>query len=61
MVCRFLCEEATESLTEKQFVPAVRKFFIKHLLTGFLKTFLFTLFHKNVIYLFLYVCIIQEG
>ncbi|XP_043962098.1 dihydroxyacetone phosphate acyltransferase isoform X2 [Gambusia affinis] len=37
MVCRFLCEEATESLTEKQFVPAVRKFFIKHLLTGGLK------------------------
>uniref|UniRef100_A0A3B5MYM8 Glyceronephosphate O-acyltransferase n=1 Tax=Xiphophorus couchianus TaxID=32473 RepID=A0A3B5MYM8_9TELE len=37
MVCRFLCEEATESLTEKQFVPAVRKFFIKHLLTGELK------------------------
>uniref|UniRef100_A0A087XC77 Glyceronephosphate O-acyltransferase n=1 Tax=Poecilia formosa TaxID=48698 RepID=A0A087XC77_POEFO len=37
MVCRFLCEEATETLTENQFVPAVRKFFIKHLLTGGLK------------------------
>ncbi|XP_005803498.1 dihydroxyacetone phosphate acyltransferase isoform X2 [Xiphophorus maculatus] len=37
MVCRFLCEEAAESLTEKQFVPGVRKFFIKHLLTGGLK------------------------
>ncbi|KAM4713640.1 dihydroxyacetone phosphate acyltransferase isoform 1-T1 [Anableps anableps] len=37
MVCRFLCEEATEGLTEKRFVPAVRKFIIKHLLTGGLK------------------------
>lgn len=37
MVCRFLCEEARGGLTEKQFVPAVRKFFIKHLLTGGLK------------------------
>ncbi|KAM6914953.1 dihydroxyacetone phosphate acyltransferase [Xenentodon cancila] len=37
VVCRFLCEEATEGLTEKQFVPAVRKFIIRHLLTGRLK------------------------
>ncbi|XP_061563418.1 dihydroxyacetone phosphate acyltransferase [Cololabis saira] len=37
VVCRFLCEEATEGLTEKQFVPAVRKFIIKHLLSGRLK------------------------
>ncbi|XP_008287260.1 dihydroxyacetone phosphate acyltransferase isoform X2 [Stegastes partitus] len=37
VVCRFLCEEATEGLTEKQFVPAVRKFIIKHLLTGRLR------------------------
>uniref|UniRef100_A0A1A7WZZ6 Glyceronephosphate O-acyltransferase n=3 Tax=Iconisemion striatum TaxID=60296 RepID=A0A1A7WZZ6_9TELE len=37
MVCRFLCEEATEGLTEKQFVPAVRDFIIKHLLTGRLR------------------------
>ncbi|XP_030261707.1 dihydroxyacetone phosphate acyltransferase isoform X2 [Sparus aurata] len=37
VVCRFLCEEATENLTEKQFVPAVRKFIIKHLLAGRLR------------------------
>ncbi|KAK2856004.1 hypothetical protein Q5P01_004739 [Channa striata] len=37
VVCRFLCEEATETLTEKQFVPAVRKFIIKHLLAGRLR------------------------
>ncbi|KAK5618109.1 hypothetical protein CRENBAI_022130 [Crenichthys baileyi] len=37
MVCRFLCEEETEGLTEKQFVPAIRKFIIKHLLIGRLK------------------------
>uniref|UniRef100_A0A3Q0RPY0 Glyceronephosphate O-acyltransferase n=1 Tax=Amphilophus citrinellus TaxID=61819 RepID=A0A3Q0RPY0_AMPCI len=32
VVCRFLCEE--EGLAEKQFIPGVRKFIIKHLLTG---------------------------
>lgn len=37
MVCRFLCEEATEALTEKQFIPAVRKFVINHLLAGRLR------------------------
>ncbi|XP_019959276.1 dihydroxyacetone phosphate acyltransferase [Paralichthys olivaceus] len=37
VVCRFLCEEATETLTEKQFVPAVRKFILKHLLAGRLR------------------------
>ncbi|XP_054474323.1 dihydroxyacetone phosphate acyltransferase isoform X2 [Anoplopoma fimbria] len=37
VVCRFLCEEATETLTEKQFIPAVRKFIIKHLLAGRLR------------------------
>uniref|UniRef100_A0A3Q4BJG8 Phospholipid/glycerol acyltransferase domain-containing protein n=1 Tax=Mola mola TaxID=94237 RepID=A0A3Q4BJG8_MOLML len=37
MVCRFLCEEATGSLTEKQFIPAVRKFIIRHLLSGSLR------------------------
>ncbi|XP_072217904.1 dihydroxyacetone phosphate acyltransferase [Leuresthes tenuis] len=37
VVCRFLCEEMTEGLTEKQFVPAVRRFIIKHLLTGRLR------------------------
>ncbi|XP_038582617.1 dihydroxyacetone phosphate acyltransferase isoform X1 [Micropterus salmoides] len=34
---RFLCEEATETLTEKHFIPAVRKFIIKHLLAGRLR------------------------
>ncbi|XP_044024834.1 dihydroxyacetone phosphate acyltransferase isoform X2 [Siniperca chuatsi] len=34
---RFLCEEAPETLTEKQFIPAVRKFIIKHLLAGRLR------------------------
>ncbi|KAM9840208.1 dihydroxyacetone phosphate acyltransferase [Aulostomus maculatus] len=37
IVCRFLCEDAPEALTEKQFVPAVRKFIIKHLLSGRLR------------------------
>ncbi|XP_023285847.1 dihydroxyacetone phosphate acyltransferase [Seriola lalandi dorsalis] len=37
VVCRFLCEEAPEVLTEKQFIPAVRKFIIKHLLAGRLR------------------------
>ncbi|XP_041814635.1 dihydroxyacetone phosphate acyltransferase isoform X2 [Chelmon rostratus] len=37
VVCRFLCEEATETLTEKQFLPAVRRFIIKHLLAGRLR------------------------
>ncbi|XP_054616929.1 dihydroxyacetone phosphate acyltransferase [Dunckerocampus dactyliophorus] len=34
VVCRFLCEEATEALTQKSFIPAVRKFIIKQLLAG---------------------------
>lgn len=37
VVCRFLCEGASDSLTEKQFVPAVRKFIIKQLLAGRLR------------------------
>ncbi|XP_037606267.1 dihydroxyacetone phosphate acyltransferase isoform X2 [Sebastes umbrosus] len=37
VVCRFLCEEATETLTEKLFIPAVRKFIIKNLLAGRLR------------------------
>ncbi|KAI4798601.1 hypothetical protein KUCAC02_020629 [Chaenocephalus aceratus] len=37
VVCRFLCEEATETLTEKLFIPAVRKFIIKRLLAGSLR------------------------
>uniref|UniRef100_A0AAX7W294 Phospholipid/glycerol acyltransferase domain-containing protein n=1 Tax=Astatotilapia calliptera TaxID=8154 RepID=A0AAX7W294_ASTCA len=53
VVCRFLCEE--DCLTEKQFIPAVRKFIIKHLLTGSLpKCFLFLLvifiFKHSVLY-----------
>ncbi|XP_061560095.1 dihydroxyacetone phosphate acyltransferase isoform X1 [Phycodurus eques] len=34
VVCRFLCDEAAEALTQKSFVPAVRQFTIKHLLAG---------------------------
>ncbi|XP_033932982.1 dihydroxyacetone phosphate acyltransferase-like, partial [Pseudochaenichthys georgianus] len=37
VVCQFLCEEATETLTEKLFIPAVRKFIIKRLLAGSLR------------------------
>ncbi|XP_035473680.2 dihydroxyacetone phosphate acyltransferase isoform X2 [Scophthalmus maximus] len=37
VVCRFLSEEANEALTEKQFVPTVRKFIIKRLLAGRLR------------------------
>ncbi|KAM4595955.1 dihydroxyacetone phosphate acyltransferase-like [Polymixia lowei] len=37
VVCRYLCEEATEGLTEKQFVPAVRNFIVKLILAGSLR------------------------
>ncbi|CAN9507522.1 unnamed protein product [Ophioblennius macclurei] len=37
VVCRFLCEDAAEALTEKQFVPSVRNFIINLLLTGRLR------------------------
>lgn len=37
VVCAFLCEEATDALTEKEFVFAVRKFIIKKLLAGALR------------------------
>ncbi|XP_040919989.1 dihydroxyacetone phosphate acyltransferase isoform X1 [Toxotes jaculatrix] len=37
VVCGFLCEDNTEALTEKQFIPVVRKFIIKHLLAGRLR------------------------
>ncbi|KAJ3605384.1 hypothetical protein NHX12_027431 [Muraenolepis orangiensis] len=37
VVCRYLCEEASEGLTEKQFVPAVRNFTVKLLLQGNLR------------------------
>ncbi|XP_030637311.1 dihydroxyacetone phosphate acyltransferase [Chanos chanos] len=36
-VCRYLYEEASESLSEKQFVPAVRNFAVKLILAGRLK------------------------
>uniref|UniRef100_A0A8C6UKR8 Glyceronephosphate O-acyltransferase n=1 Tax=Neogobius melanostomus TaxID=47308 RepID=A0A8C6UKR8_9GOBI len=37
VVCAFLCEEASDVLTEKEFVPAVRTFLIKKLLAGTLR------------------------
>ncbi|XP_035534428.1 dihydroxyacetone phosphate acyltransferase [Morone saxatilis] len=37
VVCRFLCEEDTETLTEKLFIPAIRKFIVNHLLAGRLR------------------------
>ncbi|TKS76213.1 Dihydroxyacetone phosphate acyltransferase [Collichthys lucidus] len=37
VICRFLCEEAADTLTEKRFIPAVRKFIVKHLLAGRLR------------------------
>ncbi|KAF7666496.1 hypothetical protein LDENG_00105360 [Lucifuga dentata] len=37
VVCRYLCEEASEALTETQFIPAVRAFIIKQLLAGSLR------------------------
>ncbi|XP_061756778.1 dihydroxyacetone phosphate acyltransferase [Nerophis ophidion] len=51
VVCRFLCEEATEALTQKSFIPAVRKFIIKHLLAGRLRYLeaLSSDLHKNAL------------
>ncbi|XP_071762948.1 dihydroxyacetone phosphate acyltransferase isoform X1 [Centroberyx gerrardi] len=37
VVCRYLCEEATEALTEKDFIPAVQKFIVKLILAGSLR------------------------
>ncbi|XP_076011188.1 dihydroxyacetone phosphate acyltransferase isoform X2 [Genypterus blacodes] len=37
VVCRYLCEENSEALTEKQFIPAVRKFIMQQLLAGSLR------------------------
>lgn len=37
MVLAFLCEEASDALTEKEFVLAVRKFIVKKLLAGTLR------------------------
>lgn len=34
MVCRFLCESKGDTLTDKQFVPDVRKFIVKQILAG---------------------------
>ncbi|XP_028858108.1 dihydroxyacetone phosphate acyltransferase isoform X2 [Denticeps clupeoides] len=39
VVCRYLREEATENLTEKQFIPAVRSFAVKLHLSGSLKCY----------------------
>ncbi|XP_051500806.1 dihydroxyacetone phosphate acyltransferase isoform X1 [Myxocyprinus asiaticus] len=39
VVCRFLCEEANENLTEKEFIPAVRTFALKLILAGRLKCY----------------------
>ncbi|KAJ8270697.1 hypothetical protein GJAV_G00118200, partial [Gymnothorax javanicus] len=39
MVCRFFCEEAGEGLTEKQYIPAVRSFIVKHILSDGLKCY----------------------
>lgn len=37
VACAFLCEEATDALTEKEFILAVQKFVVKKLLTGTLR------------------------
>uniref|UniRef100_A0A8C1BAX7 Glyceronephosphate O-acyltransferase n=1 Tax=Cyprinus carpio carpio TaxID=630221 RepID=A0A8C1BAX7_CYPCA len=34
VVCRYLCEETNENLTEKEFIPAVRSFALKLILAG---------------------------
>uniref|UniRef100_A0A8C1VZU9 Glyceronephosphate O-acyltransferase n=1 Tax=Cyprinus carpio TaxID=7962 RepID=A0A8C1VZU9_CYPCA len=39
VVCRYLCEETNENLTEKEFIPAVRSFALKLILAGRLKCF----------------------
>lgn len=39
VVCRYLCEETNENLTEKEFVPAVRNFALKLILAGRLKCY----------------------
>lgn len=37
VVCTFLCEEVPEAFTEKEFIPAIRKFIVKQLLAGTLR------------------------
>lgn len=39
VVCRYLCEEASEGLTEKQYIPAVRSFAVKLILAGNLRCY----------------------
>ncbi|KAJ8275150.1 hypothetical protein COCON_G00097750 [Conger conger] len=39
VVCRYFSEEASEGLTEKQYIPAVRSFAIKHILSEGLKCY----------------------
>ncbi|XP_041951125.1 dihydroxyacetone phosphate acyltransferase [Alosa sapidissima] len=39
VVCRYLYEEATDNLTERQFIPAVRSFAVKLHLTGSLRCY----------------------
>ncbi|XP_052442719.1 dihydroxyacetone phosphate acyltransferase [Carassius gibelio] len=39
VVCRCLCEETNENLTEKEFIPAVRSFALKLILAGRLKCY----------------------
>lgn len=34
VVCRYLCEETNENLTEKEFILAVRNFALKLILAG---------------------------
>ncbi|XP_059355054.1 dihydroxyacetone phosphate acyltransferase [Carassius carassius] len=39
VVCRYLCEETNENLTEREFIPAVRSFALKLILAGRLKCY----------------------
>ncbi|KAG5846616.1 hypothetical protein ANANG_G00116870 [Anguilla anguilla] len=39
VVCRYFCEEASEGLTEKQYIPAVRSFAVKRILSDGLKCY----------------------
>ncbi|XP_038824207.1 dihydroxyacetone phosphate acyltransferase [Salvelinus namaycush] len=39
VVCRYFCEEASEGLTEKQYIPAVRSFAVKLILAGNLRCY----------------------
>ncbi|XP_010880858.1 dihydroxyacetone phosphate acyltransferase [Esox lucius] len=39
VVCQYFCEEACDSLTEKQYIPAVRSFAVKLILAGNLRCY----------------------